>query len=122
MRWRTPWSLMSLLNSGKGSRCAFIDPVKGVEHLQRLLRKHRFCLTVPLLWKSCMTKHAIIYINWILVIRQHQPISHSLFVFIYIGFVAAFVNCFLRMVDDETRPELKAQDTQLKAQDTPSVW
>ena len=72
--------------------------------------------------ESCMTNHAIIYINWILVIRQHQPISHSLLVFIYIGFVAAFVNCFLRMVDDETRPELKAQDTQLKAQDTPSVW
>ena len=95
MRWRTPWSLMSLLNSGKGSRCAFIDPVKGVEDLQWLLRKHRFCLPVPLLWKSCMTKHAIIYINWILVIRQHQAISRSIFVFIYTGLVAA---CHLRIV------------------------
>lgn len=83
-RWRTPWSLMSLLRSGKGSSCALIDPVKGVKHLASALRKHRFCLPVPMLWKFCMTKRAIIYINWILVIRQHQPISHILFTCLHV--------------------------------------
>lgn len=85
-RWRTPWSLMSLLSSGKGSRCALIDPVKGVKHLATALRKHRFCLPVPMLWKFCMTKHAIFYINWIFSDKTTSPHITFSYVFTYIGF------------------------------------
>lgn len=67
-RWRTRWSLMNLLSSGKGSNCALIETLSkswtwstrnSFQQAQILFTS----VAVSMSWKFCMTRHTFIYIT-----------------------------------------------------------